>query len=91
MVTPLCLDAEDIDGSPILTMIYVAQGSEMDASPSLRYITLLRDGARAHGLPEHYLRFWRTPSTPTNPRLQHFGRVCRRHRMFIPAAAKCFV
>jgi hypothetical protein len=28
-----------------------------DRRPSLRYLTLLRDGARAHGLPEHYTRF----------------------------------
>jgi hypothetical protein len=26
-------------------------------NPSLRYLTLLREGARAHGLPEHWLRF----------------------------------
>jgi gamma-glutamylcyclotransferase len=36
---------------------YIAQGMEVDGRPSLRYITLLRDGARAHGLPEHYIRF----------------------------------
>jgi hypothetical protein len=30
---------------------------ETDGKPSLRYITLLRDGARAHRLPEHYV-YW---------------------------------
>jgi gamma-glutamylcyclotransferase len=54
---PLWLDAEDIDGSPLRAVTYIAQGKATDGSPSLRYITLLRDGARAHGLPEHYLRF----------------------------------
>jgi len=29
----------------------------VDGNPSLRYITLLRDGARAHGLPETHIRF----------------------------------
>jgi len=38
-------------------MTYIADGNETDGHPSLRYITLLRDGARAHGLPSHYLRF----------------------------------
>jgi gamma-glutamylcyclotransferase len=36
---------------------YIANGKEVDGRPSLRYLTLLRDGARAHGLPEHYIRF----------------------------------
>ena len=26
-------------------------------NPSLRYLTILREGARAHGLREHWLRF----------------------------------
>jgi hypothetical protein len=30
---------------------------EDDGKPSLRYIRLLRDGARAHRLPEYYIRF----------------------------------
>jgi hypothetical protein len=54
---PLWLDAEDINGSPCQAMTYIAHGKEIDGRPSLRYITLLRDGARAHGLPEHYIRF----------------------------------
>jgi hypothetical protein len=53
---PLWLDAEDISGSPFRAATYIAQGKEVDGRPSLRYITLLRDGARAHGLPEHYIR-----------------------------------
>jgi hypothetical protein len=40
---PLWLDAEDIDGSPLRAVAYIAQGNEMDGKPSLRYITLLRD------------------------------------------------
>jgi len=36
---------------------YMAQGNEVDGRPSQRYITLLRDGARAHGLPETHIRF----------------------------------
>ena len=35
----------------------MAEGKEIDGKPSLRYIMLLRDGASAHGLPEHYVRF----------------------------------
>lgn len=52
----LWLDAEDIDGRPLKAVTYVADGLEADGNPSLRYLTLLRDGARAHGLPEHWLR-----------------------------------
>jgi hypothetical protein len=53
---PLWLDAEDINGHPFRAMTYIAHGKEVDGRPSLRYITLLRDGARSHGLPEHYIR-----------------------------------
>ena len=35
----------------------MAQGDEVDGKPSLRYIILLRDGARAHGLPETHIQF----------------------------------
>lgn len=38
-------------------LTYIADGLEADRNPSLRYITLLREGARAHGLPEQWLRF----------------------------------
>jgi hypothetical protein len=53
---PHWLDAEDINGSPSRATTYIVHGKEVDSSPGLRYITLLRDGARAHGLPEHYIR-----------------------------------
>ena len=51
------LDAEDIDGRPLRVVTYIADGKETDGNPSLRYLTLLREGARAHGLPGHYIRF----------------------------------
>jgi hypothetical protein len=41
----------------IQAVTYMAQGNEVDGKPSLRYITLLRDGARAHGLPETHIQF----------------------------------
>ena len=41
----------------------MAQGNEVDGNPSLRYITLLRDGARAHGLPETHIRFLESVGT----------------------------
>ena len=52
----LWVEAEDIAGSRLAGVTYVADGKETDGRPSLRYIDLLRQGARAHGLPEHYLR-----------------------------------
>ncbi len=52
----LWIDAEDIEGERLAAVTYIAPGNETDGNPSLRYITLLREGARAHGLPEHYLR-----------------------------------
>jgi len=54
---PLWLDVEDSSGNPVRAVTYIAQGNEADGNPSLRYLTLLREGARAHGLPEHYVRF----------------------------------
>jgi hypothetical protein len=54
---PIWLEARDIDGNPLTAVTYIAQGKETDGNPSLRYITLLRDGARAHGLPEEWVRF----------------------------------
>ncbi len=53
----LWVDAEDSSGNTVEAVTYIADGKETDGNPSLRYITLLREGARAHGLPEHYLRF----------------------------------
>ena len=38
-------------------MTYIADGLEVDGNPSLHYLTLLREGARAHGLPDHWRRF----------------------------------
>ena len=52
---PVWLDAEDSDERPIRAVAYVAQGGETDGKPSLRYITLLREGARAHGLPVSWI------------------------------------
>ncbi len=37
---------------PVPAETYIAQGKETDGNPSLRYITLMREGARAHGLPD---------------------------------------
>ncbi len=51
------LDAEDGSGRPLRVVTYIAEGNEKDVNPSLRYITLLREGARAHGLPDHYLQY----------------------------------
>ena len=53
----LWVDAEDSGGGTMKAVTYVADGTDTDGNPSRRYITLLREGARAHGLPEHYLRF----------------------------------
>ncbi len=53
----LWVDATDIEGRTIEAVTYIADGKDQDGKPSLRYITLLREGARAHGLPEHYRRF----------------------------------
>ena len=53
----LWADAEDIDGNTLQAVTYIAKGKNTDGNPSLRYITLLREGARDHGLPEPYLRF----------------------------------
>lgn len=48
--------AEDIEGRPLTIVTYIADGSETDGNPSLRYLRLLREGARAHDLPEHWVR-----------------------------------
>jgi len=53
----LWVDAKDIGGRTMKAVTYIADGKESDGNPSRRYITLLREGARAHGLPEHYLGF----------------------------------
>ena len=53
----LMVEAQDDDGRLLRAVTYIARGKEIDGKPSLRYITLLRDGARAHGLSAHYIRF----------------------------------
>lgn len=53
----LWVEAEDSAGRGITAVTYIAEGKATDGNPSLRYITLLRDGARAHGLPEHWISF----------------------------------
>jgi cation transport regulator ChaC len=42
------VNVEDTDGRLVQAVTYMARGKELDGKPSLRYITLLRDGARAH-------------------------------------------
>ena len=54
---PLWFTAEDSAENPIRAVAYLADGNKEDGKPSLRYITLLRDGARAHGLPAHWISF----------------------------------
>ena len=54
---PLWLAAEDIGGNPLDAVTYIADGKDEDGNPSLRYVTLLREGARAHGLPVHWISF----------------------------------
>jgi cation transport regulator ChaC len=53
---PTWLEMHDADEHTVRAMTYVAEGKESDGRPSFRYITLLRDGARAHGLPTSWLQ-----------------------------------
>jgi cation transport regulator ChaC len=53
---PTWLTVEDAGGQSLTAMTYVANGNPADGRPSLRYISLLRDGARAHRLPEAWVR-----------------------------------
>jgi cation transport regulator ChaC len=54
----LWIESLGIEGHRIApTFTYIAEGKPVDGRPSLRYLALLRDGARAHNLPEHWLRF----------------------------------
>jgi cation transport regulator ChaC len=46
---------EDGTGGHVDAVTYMAEGNPQDGKPSLRYITLLREGARSHGLPDHYI------------------------------------
>ena len=52
---PIELVAEDMDGNALTVVGYIAEGNVEDGNPSLRYITLLREGARKHGLPDHWI------------------------------------
>lgn len=52
---PVWLDVEDVQGNTVTGITYIADGANEDGAPSLRYITLLRDGARAHDLPDHWV------------------------------------
>lgn len=54
---PIWLEAEDIQGNRLEAVTYVAEGQEKDGNPSLRYLTLLREGARAHHLPKHWVDY----------------------------------
>ncbi len=51
----LWVDAEDADGNAVSCVAYLARGKAEDGRPSERYLTLIRDGARDHGLPEYWL------------------------------------
>ena len=53
----VAVEVEDPAGQLLPAITYIAQGKEVDGKPSLRYIKLLQDGARGHGLPEYYVRF----------------------------------
>ena len=53
---PMWLNATDMDGSSVEAVTYVATGKKLDGRPSFRYISLLRNGARFHGLPDHWLQ-----------------------------------
>lgn len=52
---PVLLATEDNAGETVMAVGYVAEGEAHDGNPSLRYITLLREGARQYGLPEHWI------------------------------------
>ncbi len=53
----ILVPAEDLDGNIVSAVTYMARGKDADGVPSFRYISLLRDGARAHGLPAAWLQF----------------------------------
>jgi gamma-glutamylcyclotransferase len=54
---PMWLNVEDLDGRTVTGVAYIANCREKDGIPSFRYISLLRNGARSHGLPEQWIRF----------------------------------
>lgn len=53
----LWIEAEDAQANALPVVTYIAEGNATDGNPSLRYLTMIREGAQAHGLPEHYIRF----------------------------------
>ena len=53
----VAVPVEDADGNTVTAVTYMARGRDTDGTPSFRYISLLREGARAHGLPETWVRF----------------------------------
>lgn len=53
---PVWFDAVDTEGRTMAAFSLMAEGLSEDGNPSLRYITLIRDGARQHGLPPHWLQ-----------------------------------
>ena len=53
----LWTEAEDADGNAIPCVAYIAIGKAVDGRPSARYLSLIRDGARDHGLPDRWLSF----------------------------------
>ena len=52
----LWLEAEDVAGNTLRAVTYIAKAGQENGAPSLRYLALMRQGARAHGLPERYIR-----------------------------------
>jgi cation transport regulator ChaC len=54
---PHWVNMEDTSGAVVEAATLMARGHDVDRMPSHRYITLLREGARAHGLPDHYIQF----------------------------------
>ena len=54
---PVWLQVEDIHDNSLEAVTYVAEGQEKDGNPSRRYLALLREGARAHELPEHWIQY----------------------------------
>lgn len=52
---PIWVDTEDRDGVQLAAFTLIADGLPEDGKPSLRYLSLLRDGARQHDLPPHWI------------------------------------
>ena len=51
------VSAEDTDGNIVTAVTYMAPGLDIDRAPSFRYISLLREGARVHGLPDAWVQY----------------------------------